>query len=249
MMIKSMVCQRVHFHYWWHIIHYRCHLQCFRWRYISCLCLTLASSISKGVKGNPLAIPAGVDSMVRAAQFLGKYVHNMTVYLYWGCCMVHAMLIHIYWYWDLYCLQTSLIWYYQYYISRCISWWVNKEREIMQSLFLVMFCTCSHLFEFNSFILYNIPGVLMEGKKKGMVLLYPYMLLFDTSQYTACLSSADEIPAAGHTLLLMGESLYKNEYWFRPYLDWLLDIYSYQVYSLIMHKIMMWLKSSTMCLH
>ena len=39
---------------------------------ISCLALTLASSISKGTKGNILGIPAGVDKTVRAAQFLGE---------------------------------------------------------------------------------------------------------------------------------------------------------------------------------
>ena len=39
---------------------------------ISCLSLTLASSISKGTKGNILGIPAGVDKTVRAAQFLGE---------------------------------------------------------------------------------------------------------------------------------------------------------------------------------
>jgi hypothetical protein len=41
---------------------------------ISCLVLTLASSISKGTNGNRLGIPAGVDKTVRAAQFLGKLV-------------------------------------------------------------------------------------------------------------------------------------------------------------------------------
>ena len=39
---------------------------------ISCLSSTLASSISKGTKGNILGIPAGVDKTVRAAQFLGE---------------------------------------------------------------------------------------------------------------------------------------------------------------------------------
>ena len=41
---------------------------------ISCLVLTLASSISKGMNGNRLGIPAGVDKTVRAAQFLGKLI-------------------------------------------------------------------------------------------------------------------------------------------------------------------------------
>lgn len=41
---------------------------------ISCLSLTLASSIGKGEKGNPLGIPAGVGDTVRAAQFLGLLV-------------------------------------------------------------------------------------------------------------------------------------------------------------------------------
>ena len=41
---------------------------------ISCLCLTLVSSISNGTKGNVLGIPAGVPSTVRAAQFLGTFV-------------------------------------------------------------------------------------------------------------------------------------------------------------------------------
>ena len=50
---------------------------------ISCLCLTLASSIRKGTKGNMLGIPAGVDGMVRAAQFLGKRAYD--VYFPWGC--------------------------------------------------------------------------------------------------------------------------------------------------------------------
>ena len=39
---------------------------------ISCLCLTLASSINQGTARNKLGIPAGVDATVRAAQFLGK---------------------------------------------------------------------------------------------------------------------------------------------------------------------------------
>jgi len=46
---------------------------------ISCLVLTLASSISKGMNGNRLGIPAGVDKTVRAAQFLGKLVNYMCV--------------------------------------------------------------------------------------------------------------------------------------------------------------------------
>ena len=41
---------------------------------ISCLCLTLASSINQGTARNKLGIPAGVDATVRAAQFLGKYI-------------------------------------------------------------------------------------------------------------------------------------------------------------------------------
>ena len=41
---------------------------------ISCLALTLASSISNGTKGNVLAIPAGISGTVRAAQFLGTFV-------------------------------------------------------------------------------------------------------------------------------------------------------------------------------
>ena len=41
---------------------------------ISCLCLTLASSINKGTTRNKLGIPAGVDATVRAAQFLGKCI-------------------------------------------------------------------------------------------------------------------------------------------------------------------------------
>ena len=41
---------------------------------ISCLCLTLVSSISNGTKGNVLGIPAGVSTTVRAAQFLGTFV-------------------------------------------------------------------------------------------------------------------------------------------------------------------------------
>lgn len=41
---------------------------------ISCLSLTLASAISKGVNGNALGIPAGVDGTVRVAQFLGVIV-------------------------------------------------------------------------------------------------------------------------------------------------------------------------------
>ena len=53
---------------------------------ISCLCLTLASSISKGTKGNTLAIPAGVDGMVRAAQFLGE-LYLSCVFLWGGHCL------------------------------------------------------------------------------------------------------------------------------------------------------------------
>ena len=53
---------------------------------ISCLCLTLASSINKGTKGNTLAIPAGVDGMVRAAQFLGKSAYD--VYFPWGALLL-----------------------------------------------------------------------------------------------------------------------------------------------------------------
>lgn len=44
---------------------------------ISCLSLTLASSIKKGSQGNPLGMPAGVDSMVRGAQFLGELFFTM----------------------------------------------------------------------------------------------------------------------------------------------------------------------------
>ena len=55
---------------------------------ISCLCLTLASSISKGTKSNTLAIPAGVDGMVRAAQFLGKSAYD--VYFPWGALFTYA---------------------------------------------------------------------------------------------------------------------------------------------------------------
>ena len=46
---------------------------------ISCLVLTLASSISKGTNGNRLGIPAGVDKTVRAAQFLGKLIIDLCV--------------------------------------------------------------------------------------------------------------------------------------------------------------------------
>ena len=56
---------------------------------ISCLCLTLASSISKGTKGNTLAIPAGVDGMVRAAQFLGE-LYLSCVFL-WGGGIVYML--------------------------------------------------------------------------------------------------------------------------------------------------------------
>jgi len=41
---------------------------------ITCLSLTLVSSISNGTKANPLGIPAGVDGTVRAAQFIGAIV-------------------------------------------------------------------------------------------------------------------------------------------------------------------------------
>ena len=39
---------------------------------ISCLSLTLASSINKGTHRNPLGIPAGVAATTRVAQFLGE---------------------------------------------------------------------------------------------------------------------------------------------------------------------------------
>lgn len=39
---------------------------------ISCLSLTLASSIMKGNEGNRIGIPGGVPDLVRAAQFLGE---------------------------------------------------------------------------------------------------------------------------------------------------------------------------------
>ena len=39
---------------------------------ISCLSLTLTSSINKGTSRNPLGIPAGVAATTRVAQFLGK---------------------------------------------------------------------------------------------------------------------------------------------------------------------------------
>ena len=39
---------------------------------ISCLSLTLASSIDKGTETNRLGIPAGVSALTRAAQFFGK---------------------------------------------------------------------------------------------------------------------------------------------------------------------------------
>ena len=39
---------------------------------ISCLSLTLASSINKGTKNNRLGIPAGVSGLTRAAQFFGE---------------------------------------------------------------------------------------------------------------------------------------------------------------------------------
>ena len=41
---------------------------------ISCLSLTLASSIQQGSEGNRLGIPAGVTAPVRVAQFLGEQV-------------------------------------------------------------------------------------------------------------------------------------------------------------------------------
>jgi len=52
---------------------------------ISCLVLTLASSISKGMNGNRLGIPAGVDKTVRAAQFLGKLVICVYCSVVLGC--------------------------------------------------------------------------------------------------------------------------------------------------------------------
>jgi len=44
---------------------------------ISCLTLTLLSSIQNGSRGNWLGIPGGVDPEVRAAQFLGKLVFQL----------------------------------------------------------------------------------------------------------------------------------------------------------------------------
>ena len=48
---------------------------------ISCLSLTLASSLNKGTRGNVLGIPAGVDGAVRAAQFLGKRIVIASVHI------------------------------------------------------------------------------------------------------------------------------------------------------------------------
>ena len=67
---------------------------------ISCLCLTLASSINKGTKGNTLAIPAGVDGMVRAAQFLGE-LYLSCVFL-WGRHCLYALQILMIFSYDLY---------------------------------------------------------------------------------------------------------------------------------------------------
>lgn len=57
---------------------------------ISCLCLTLASSINKGTARNKLGIPAGVDAIVRAAQFLGKYIYDVYLLIF-----VHIVIVPV----------------------------------------------------------------------------------------------------------------------------------------------------------
>ena len=116
---------------------------------ISCLVLTLASSISKGTNGNRLGIPAGVDKTVRAAQFLGKLVICVVVVL--GCIMVKCVVY----------IRCKICAHLVFLLIK-ESLYAILRISLVSYCFpvILLLCIVSRLF------LGAIVGVLMEGKRK-----------------------------------------------------------------------------------